>query len=370
MKTRRVRLWLAIGAMLTVAPSVYSQRAVEPRARNIIILFGDGVGLSSVNAASILGYGKPQALFLQRMPHFALADTSSTAQWVTDAGAAATAMATGRKTANRMVSAFATADAHAGRQPEAKTILDYAEERGLSTGVISDESIVNPLVSAFYAREDDRNKAGDIFSQLLTPRFGDGIDIAIGPGRKAVMDALGPRADDLPAAFAAKQVLLSDSLSALEVVKSQRAVILLDEAGSDLGATVDKVSAKLARNPKGFFLAVHSDCHLKEAERSLRCVVALDRIAQAMSERYGRDTLILVTADHAYALHTQGQRVSKEAGILSQVVLADEHTGEEVPVFATGPGSARVQGFVPNTRVFDWMMQAFGWTSQSPIQAN
>jgi alkaline phosphatase len=349
-----------ITILVAAGLTVVRPHAQQSRARNVIIFFGDGMGLSSVNAASTLGYGKAQALFLQHMPHLALADTSSAAQWVTDAGAAATAMATGRKTENRRLSTFPPQSE--GARSEAKTILDYAEERGLSTGLISDDNIVNPLVSAFYARTDDRNKTADIFLQLLAPRFGDGVNIVVGPGRKAVLDALGPKAQGLSAAFAAKHVRLSDALIDLDGTKSQRVVVLLGDVKFDLAGTVSKVAASLATNPNGFFLAVHSDCHLKDIERSLRCVLALDKVVQATSERYSRDTMVLVTADHGYALQVEGQRVSKDTNVLSQIVLADEHTGEEVPVFATGPGSERVRGFVPNTAVFEWMMQAFGWT--------
>jgi alkaline phosphatase len=359
-KMSRRRRWVTLTFILATRLITVPAHAQQSRARNVIIFFGDGMGLSSVNAASILGYAKAQALFLQHMPHLALADTSSAAQWVTDAGAAATAMATGRKTENRRLSTFPPESD--GTRSEAKTILDYAEERGLSTGLISDDNIVNPLVSAFYARTDDRNKTADVFLQLLTPRFGDGVDVVVGPGRKAVLDALGPEAQDLSAAFAARHTRLSDTLSDIDGSTSRRAVVLLADVRFDLAGTVGKVAASLAMNPKGFFLAVHSDCHLKDIERSLRCVLALDKIVQATTERYGRDTLILVTADHGYALHIEGQRVSKDANVLSQIVLADEHTGEEVPVFATGPGSERVRGFVPNTAVFEWMMQAFGWT--------
>jgi alkaline phosphatase len=62
-----------------------------------------------------------------------------------------------------------------------------------------------------------------------------------------------------------------------------------------------------------------------------------------------------------HQLGIQGQKVLKSEDFLSQVFLVDEHIAEEVPVLAVGPGSDRVQGFVPNTRVFDWTMQAFGW---------
>ncbi|MCU1251368.1 MAG: hypothetical protein JWQ49_4397, partial [Edaphobacter sp.] len=36
--------------------------------KNVIIFMGDGTGLSSLNAANIYGYNKPQSLFIQSLP--------------------------------------------------------------------------------------------------------------------------------------------------------------------------------------------------------------------------------------------------------------------------------------------------------------
>src|SRR5271165_6862501 len=83
-----------IGAISIAAVPAFGQ------ARNVILFVGDGAGVSSLNAASIYGYGKPQALYLQRMPHLALADTSTAKEWVSDAAASATAWATGYKGRN------------------------------------------------------------------------------------------------------------------------------------------------------------------------------------------------------------------------------------------------------------------------------
>jgi alkaline phosphatase len=45
------------------------------------------------------------------------------------------------------------------------------------------------------------------------------------------------------------------------------------------------------------------------------------------------------------------------------------HTAEEVIVTATGPGAERVKGFMPNTRVFEIMMEAYGWSGKPPAPA-
>jgi alkaline phosphatase len=46
-----------------------------------------------------------------------------------------------------------------------KTILEYAEEQGLSTGVVSNDfptGVASALVSAFYAHQNERMKSADI----------------------------------------------------------------------------------------------------------------------------------------------------------------------------------------------------------------
>jgi alkaline phosphatase len=336
--------------------------AGQTRAKNVILFLGDGVGLTSLNAASIHGHKEPQSLFLQRMPHVALADTSATGHWVTDAGAAATAIATGRKTANRMLSAFPAAGAAGKADLMGKTILEYAEERGLSTGGISNVSIANPLISAFYAHQEDRNDIGKVFMQVLAPRSGNGIDVVIGPGRKALLADLRLELPELITQFKAKGYRLGSELQSLRESGEERSAVLLDSSEFDVAAAVQQTIEKLSRNPKGYFLVVHADCHLKDVRKSLDSLLEFDKLVQSVAEKHSRDTLILVTADHSYGIRVEGQRVLKSADFLSQVTLLDDHTGEEVPVLARGPGSERVQGFVPNTRIFDWIVQAYGWT--------
>jgi alkaline phosphatase len=46
---------------------------------------------------------------------------------------------------------------------------------------------------------------------------------------------------------------------------------------------------------------------------------------------------------------------------LPNIRVHGSHTGEEVIVAAQGPGSERFQGFMPNTRIFDNVLTAYGW---------
>jgi alkaline phosphatase len=280
---------------------------------------------------------------------------------VTDAGAAATAVATGRKTANRMVSAFPSLDGPGKPELAAKTLLDYAEERGLSTGAISDSGIANPLISAFFSREEDRMDASGIFLQILAPRAGDGIDIVVGPGRLEIEAASNATMAELASKFKEKGYALASGIDILRTAEGRRSVVLTN-GSFDLTAAVEQTIRQLSENRKGFFLVVHVDCHLKAKKRSLDRLLELDRIVKSVTERHGNDTLVLVTADHSYGIRLEGQKMPKPADVLTQVTLLDDHTGEEVPVLAAGPGSERVRGFVPNTQIFNWVVQAFGWS--------
>src|SRR5688572_16815929 len=157
------------------------------RAKNVILFLGDGTGPSTVNAASIHGYGEPRSLYVQSMPYIGLSETSSASSWVADSAAGMTAIVTGQKTHNGVISQSLTAKVGVQDGETLKTILEYAEERGLSTGVVSNSSMADATPAACYAHVNDRGKFGEIFAQVVKPRVGDGVDVVIGPGRERIM---------------------------------------------------------------------------------------------------------------------------------------------------------------------------------------
>ncbi len=85
-----------------------------------------------------------------------------------------------------------------------KTILEHAEERGLATGVLSNMTITDATPAACYAHSNDRGATGPIFAQVLTPRFGDGIDVVIGAGRDTILKATAALGLKIEAASAKK----------------------------------------------------------------------------------------------------------------------------------------------------------------------
>ncbi|MCK7498429.1 MAG: alkaline phosphatase [Comamonadaceae bacterium] len=176
------------------------------RARNVILFIGDAGGLPTLNAASLYGYDRPQALFIQKMPNIALMDTSTASNWVTDSAAGMTAIVTGRKTHNGVLSQ--ADDAVRGKQDGArlKTILEYAEERGLSTGVISNDSMAGATPAACYAHANNRSDTAGIIAQLGKPRAGNGVDLVLGSGRSAIDKAAAAAGLDLDAHAARRRL--------------------------------------------------------------------------------------------------------------------------------------------------------------------
>jgi alkaline phosphatase len=340
------------------------------QAKNVILFVGDGAGISSLNAASIYGYGKPRALYLQKMPNLALADTSTALEWVTDGAACASAWATGHKTRNGVVSMSAEAERDVKDGEIYKTVMEYAMEHGMATGIISNEEKVGPadaVVSAFFAHHNNRGRSADIIQQALHPKFGNGPDLLIGSGRKAITEQTAQAGRDLAADIKERGYAYVDRMDALaRVDKSKgRVIALFDDDKFDFNAAVSDAVARLSKNPKGFFLVAHSDCHLGKTRTSLQRVVDLDKTVAAIAEQVKGDTMILFTADHSYDLRLKGERLSENLRKADpkQVAfsLEDEHTAEEVPLLGAGPGSDRVKGFVSNTRVFHIIMQNFGW---------
>jgi alkaline phosphatase len=356
------------GLMLIVAATA---APAYPQAKNIILFIGDGAGISSLNAASIYGYGKPQALYIQKMPQVALADTSTAREWVTDGAACASAWATGRKGRNGVVSMSPDAEKDVKDGEIYKTVMEYAMEQGLATGVISNDGVAGAAVAAFYAHHNNRGKAGEIFQQALNPKFGKGPDVIIGTGRKQITDQTTALGHNLAADIKARGYTYLDSVDGLSKLDPSvdRVIALTDDGEFDFDRAVQQAVARLSKNPKGFILVAHSDCHTGKTRTSLQRLIDLDKAVATEGERLRNNTMILFTADHSYDLRIKGEaltetsRDSDHKKIISIVSLEDEHTAEEVPFLGMGPGSERISGFMANTDVFKIMMGNFGWNA-------
>jgi alkaline phosphatase len=376
---RRTILTLALAVATAVLYLPDGGAAAASRARNVILFLGDAGGTSTIAAASLHGYGAPRRLFIQRMPQIALSDTTSASHFVTDSAAGMTAIVTGERTNNGVVAQSPSAVRGKSDGAPLKTILEYAEERGLSTGIITNDALSGATPAALYAKANDRAHTAAIFQQVFTPRFGDGPDVMIGAGRAAITKALAAAGVDVDAYAQERGRPLLSSLAEL-TPQMPRPIVLVD-GEFDLEPAVQAAVRILSRNRKGYFLMVEWDVHTDRLRRGLDRMVTLDRTIESTASSVGSDTLLVFTADHSFDIRIRGGRpgtpvldgleeAEKEfpKGPLRIPALRMDngHTGEEVLVAAKGPGADRVRGYMANTDIFRVMMDAYRWELPKP----
>jgi len=365
--------FLALALLALPAPGAPKPK----RAKNVILLLADAGGIATVNAASLHGYNAPQKLFLQSWDHIGLSDTSPAGRWVSDSAAGMTAIVTGQKTLNGVISEGP--DTVRGKKDGTplKTILEYAEEHGLSTGVLSNVSMADATPAACYAQSNDRAAWGHIFMQLFTPRFGDGVDLLMGPGRKRIWESAAKANLDIDAAAKAKNRPIYSSLA--EVPAGADRVLMVTDGDFDLAAAARRTLQSLSKNRKGFFLMIESDAHTNNLDAGLNRLVAFDKLIREIAGMVNlNETLLLFTADHSFELRVHNGRPEepllkgweewKKANptgrgtiTLPAIRVDNSHTGEEVLVAAKGAGAERVNGYMPNTQLFHVMLNAWGW---------
>ncbi|MDW8131420.1 MAG: alkaline phosphatase, partial [Bryobacterales bacterium] len=290
-------------------------------------------------------------------------------EWVTDSAAGMTAIVTGQKTHNGVVSQSASAVRGKSDGEPLKTILEHAEERGLSTGIVTNTGAADATPAACYAHSNDRRKIGEIFVQFLKPRFGDGVEVLVGAGRSKILAAVRELGVDAEAALRERGYTLLDRPGPLPA-EARRVVGLYDTGDFDPWEAVEGAIRLLERNRRGYFLMVEWDMHADNLKRGLDRVLQMDEVVRRTAERASRDTLIVFTADHSFDLRLRGGRKGepllageRSAGPENRpyIRVDGSHTGEEVLVAAQGPGAERVRGFISNTDLFRIMMAAYGW---------
>lgn len=349
--------------------------AAQPRARNIIVFLADAAGVSALSAASLMAYGEPLRLNIQQWPHLGLSETSPVDQFVSDSANGMSAIMTGIKTRNGVISQTPAAVRGQRDGEPAKTLLEYAEERGLATGVITSQSIADATPAATYAHSNDRGKWGEIFPQAFSPRFGDGVDVMFGAGRRRIGEQLVAAGSSFEALSATHDRPIYARLDEISATNA-RPVVVADQM--DVHAATLRALDLLEPSPNGYFLVVEWDAHTDDVRKGLQNIVDFDRLIAEVEQRVDlNDTLLVFTADHSFGIQVDGGRRGqallegyeawKASGNdddlvrLEHVLINRTHTAEEVPALATGAGASGVRGYFPNTHLFKVMMDAWNW---------
>jgi alkaline phosphatase len=351
------------------------------KAKNIILMIGDGMGIPMITASRIYDGqksgkdGVTNKLAFESFPYLALSRTFSADAQVTDSAPSATAMTTGVKTRNDILGLNADAvlkDCAGSKDKEVTTIFEMAETAGKSTGAVTTTRITHATPAAAYAHSANRDwennkqlgdKAAegckDIADQLINWPAGDGMEVAMGGGRSNFLPAeiadpedegkMGERTDkrDLTKEWTAKgnnHVVIYDKagFDALDV-KSGPSILALfershmkyeadrakDTKGEPSLAEMTKVAIeRLKQDADGYVLMIEGG-RIDHAEHEGRAGIALgetlafnDAVKTVMEMTDPADTLVVVTADHSHTMTIAGYP-KRDNPILGIVVDVD-----------------------------------------------
>lgn len=318
----------------------------SPAGRGVILFVGDGMGVASLTAARIHkgareGKSPPSAALLRmdQAPRACLVRTASADAMVTDSAAGMTAMVTGAKVPNGVLSL----DVTTGTPLE--TLLEVAEARGMSTGIVTTTTLTHATPAALYAHAENRRAEAEIATSVLpggdNPAIGDGVEVLLGGGREFFLPAASAGGRDLVAELRAAGYTYVEDAAGLSGAAGAAEKLLGLFADSHMAFEADRVASEsvqpslaamtrsalqvLRRNPRGFFLMVEGGRidhahHYNNGRRAIADVLAFDdALATALEQGTARD-VIFVTADHDHTMVIAGypsidSDVFTEAGV-------------------------------------------------------
>lgn len=326
---------------------------VVNKAKNIILLIGDGMGFEQVRAAGIYANGNAGSLFFENFPYQGSVNTFNVSDGVTDSGAAATAMATGEKVSNGVISEQIPGDGG-----ELLTILESAANFGGSTGLVTTTTISHATPAAFGAHETSRNSYQNIISDYINNSH---PNVLFG----------GAQYIDRETAEGAGYFVLEDNLS-LYSLNTNEVNMVWGQFGEThmpyewdgigifphLSELTETALDILDNDPDGFFLMIEGGRidhagHINDIQKNIFETIEFSNAAQvAFNWAQDRtDTLLIVTADH----ETGGLMViaNNGKGNFPEVSWGTTgHTGVEVPVYSWGVNAHLLDSTIDNTDIF------------------
>jgi alkaline phosphatase len=335
--TTNGRSWGLIGA-LVIGVSMGCQIAPQdsPGARNVILFIGDGLGPSQL----ALGMNYAREIEGRKLNVTRLAERGMTGYTlplphedvVTDSAAAASQLATGEEVRNEAISVDKN-------WQKVETILEWAERRGMATGIVTTTRLTHATPAAFASHSGSRYVDGARIA--IEMMEGVEIEVLLGGGARhfvprgsrasdelrgmaPALDGESRRSDnrDLIAEARSRGYAIAGNVAALTQASAATKLLglfssghlpyVLDSDADDMAGVprlVEMTEAALAvleRHEGGFFLMVEGGRidhagHQNDAGTMLHETLAFDEAVGAgmRFQDDHPDTLIIVTADHA-----------------------------------------------------------------------
>lgn len=361
-KMKRISTLLLLVILGTSLISCFPAKKLKsknfPEIRNIVFMIGDGMGLATIYAAMSVS---DHPLNIDRCNIVGLQKTFSSDNYITDSAAVGTALATGNKTNNGVI----------GMDPQGirvKSILEIAEEHGLSTGLVSTSSITHATPASFIAHQPSRGSYEDIALDFLKTD----IDVFIGGGiehflkrkdKLNLLDSLIFRGYEVDTLLST--ILKSSSSKLAGLTAPVHNPYRLNGRGDMLPASSQKAIEILNKNPKGFFLMIEGSQidwagHANFADTLIDETLDFDKAVGKVLDFAQKEghTLVIISADH----ETGGVTIvdgDRQSHLVKLNFSSKDHTAVMVPVYAYGPGAEEFTGIYDNTEIFQKILKSY-----------
>jgi alkaline phosphatase len=267
---------------------------------SVILMIGDGMGPEQVKLARWTEVGEDGRLNMENLPYQANVTTNSLNNPITDSAAAATAIATGQKTNNGILSLTP-----AGQSLE--TMFEYARTLRKNVGLVSTTEVTHATPAAFYTHVMSRYNYTEITRQLVADAD---IDVIMGGGKAMFTSS------QISTMEVKGYTLIENRSQMAEIDKGK--VLGLFASGPlpydkdrirDIIPSLSEMTSKaldiLSQDPDGFFLIIEGGqidwaCHANDAENAALETIEFDKAVEVAKNFLVQNDniLLIVTADH------------------------------------------------------------------------
>ena len=215
--------------------------------KSIIFIIADGTGIGQYT----ISYYSNGPFAPARFEHVGLVAThpndgkcSTSCKRVTDSAASGTALSSGLKTYNGAIGVDLDTMA-------VKTMLEMAEDKGMSTGIVATSTITHATPASFAAHVDYRKKEHEIAIQYAQQE----IDVILGGGKKFWPDSLISAYESRGAQYFDDMSTPLSNDKRLLGLFAERALPPVHEGRSPTTTEMAKLAIeRLDDNPNGFFV--------------------------------------------------------------------------------------------------------------------
>ncbi|WP_324651763.1 alkaline phosphatase [Georgenia sp. H159] len=377
------------------------------RAKNVIFIVGDGMGIAHREAIRLATVGREGDLEMNQLLYqgWTQTDPADPEEVVTDSAAGATAFATGVRSYNGAIAVDLDGN-------PVRTLLEHAERAGKSTGLVTTSQVTDATPAAFGAHVLDRGNQSEIARQYLEVTkpeviLGGGEDWWYPAGTegqwpdnpptdpteasKGTAGNLVERAEELGYEYVTNADELADAdgrrllglFANEEMFEHVGPAAPLYEPSVPLPVMAAKALDVLSQDRDGFFLVVEEEgidemAHHGHAREMIDAGSQLDETV-ALAREFAaehRDTLIVVVGDHetgGMAIELvddedesgEGEQAEEGPFTVAGTDLTftvdwttGGHTGAATPASAEGPVASAMVGVRDNTQIHDLVLYA------------